>query len=49
MMNKVIRDKSICANCVFDKSRLLKQSHNKKVVGIILILNFSYTSLYKAC
>ena len=30
MMNKVTRDKSRCANCMADKSRFLKQKHNKK-------------------
>ena len=28
MMNKVIRDKSRCANCMSDKSKILKQKHN---------------------
>ena len=32
MINKVIRDKSRCANCMSDKSRFLKQLHNKKSV-----------------
>ena len=45
--NKVIRDKSQCANCFSDKSRFVKQKHNKKVVGIISVLNFSYTNYYK--
>ena len=49
MINKVIRDKSGCVNCMTDKSRFLKQNHNKKVVGVISILNFSYTSYYKTC
>ena len=40
MTNKVIRDKSRCANCMSDKSRFSKQKHNKKVAGIILILNY---------
>ena len=44
-----MRDKSKCANCMADKSRFLKQKHNKKVVGVILILNFLYTSHYKTC
>ena len=30
MRNKVIRDKSRCANCMSDKSRFVKQRHNKK-------------------
>ena len=30
MMNKVIRDKSRCGNCMSDKSRFLKQRFNKK-------------------
>ena len=28
MMNKVIRDKPRCANCMSGKSRFLKQKHN---------------------
>ena len=28
--NKVIRDKSICSECLSDKSRFMKQKHNKK-------------------
>ena len=49
MMNKAIRDKSRCANFMSDKSRFLKQRFFKKIVGIILILKFSYTSHYKTC
>ena len=49
MTNKVVREKSRCANCMSDISRFLKQKPNKKVVGIILILNFSYTNHYKTC
>ena len=30
MANKVIRDKSICSECLSDKSRFIKQKHNKK-------------------
>ena len=30
MTNKVIGEKSICANCMVDKSKFLKQKHNKK-------------------
>ena len=30
MTNKVIRDKSRCGDCFSDKSRFLKQNHNKK-------------------
>ena len=30
MTNKVVRDKSKCADCFSDKSRFLKQKHNKK-------------------
>ena len=30
MTNKVIREKSRCANCMVDKSRFQKQKHNKK-------------------
>ena len=49
MTNKVIRQKSRCANCMFDKLRFLKQNSNKILVGIILILNLSYTNHYKTC
>ena len=28
--NKVIRDKSRCSECLSDKSRFMKQNHNKK-------------------
>ena len=28
--NKVIRDRSRCANCMADKSKFLKQRYNKK-------------------
>ena len=30
MTNKLIRDKSRCANCMADKSRFSKQEHSKK-------------------
>ena len=30
MRNKVIREKPRCANCMSDKSKILKQKHNKK-------------------
>ena len=30
MTNKVVREKSRCANCMSDKSRFLKQRPNKK-------------------
>ena len=30
MTNEVVRQKSICANCMSDKSRFLKQKNNKK-------------------
>ena len=36
MTNKVIRDKSRCAQCFSDKSRFLKEKLNKNVVGSIL-------------
>ena len=39
MKNKVIREKSGCANCMSDKSRFLKNKI-KRVSGTILILNF---------
>ena len=32
MSNKVVREKSRCANFMADKSRLLKQKPNKKVI-----------------
>ena len=35
MTNKVIKNKSKCV-CLSDKSRFLKQKHNKKMVSIIL-------------
>ena len=35
MTNKVIRDKSRCAQCLPDKSRFMKQKPNKKVGSII--------------
>ena len=28
--NKVIKDKSKCSQCLSDKSRFMKQKHNKK-------------------
>ena len=30
MANKIIRDKSRCSECLSDKSRFMKQKHNKK-------------------
>ena len=36
MTNKVVRDKSRIGECLSDKSRFLKQNHNKKVVGNII-------------
>ena len=30
MTNKVIGDKSRCSQCLSDKSRFMKQKHNKK-------------------
>ena len=36
MKTKLIRDKSRCGDCFSDKSRLLKQNHNKNVVGNII-------------
>ena len=32
MTNKVIRDKSKCSECLYDKPRFMKQKPNKKVV-----------------
>ena len=49
MTNKVIGDKSRCANCMSDKSRFLKQKANEKLVRIILILNHFCTNHYKTC
>ena len=49
MRNKVIRDKSRCANCMSDRSRILKQNIIKKMVGITLILNYLFTKHYKTC
>ena len=36
MTNKVIRDNSRCGECLSDKSRFMKQKHNKKVVSNII-------------
>ena len=36
MTNKVIREKSRCAQCLSDKSRFTKQKLNKKVVSDII-------------
>ena len=36
MGNKVIRSKSRCGECFSDKSRFVKQKHNKKVVNNII-------------
>ena len=49
--NKVVRQTWKCANCVAKKSRFLKlfESLIKKLVRIILILNFSYTNQSKTC
>ena len=30
IINKIIRDKSKCANCMYDRSRFLKQKHDKE-------------------
>ena len=49
MANNVTRQKSRRANCMSDKSRFLKQKHNKKVVGIISILNYFCANHYKTC
>ena len=49
MTNKVIGDKSRCANCMSDKSRFLKQKAHEKLVRIILILNHFCTNHYKTC
>ena len=49
MANKVITEKSRCANCISDKSIVLKQKSNKNAIGIILILNYLYTNHCKTC
>ena len=36
MTNKVLRDKSRCAECLSDKSRFMKQKHNNKLVSSII-------------
>ena len=36
MANKVIRDKSRCAHYFSDKSRFMKQKHNKKVASNVI-------------
>ena len=36
MTNKKIRDKSRYSECLSDKSRFMKQKHNKKVVSNII-------------
>ena len=36
MTNKVVRDKSRCGECFFDKSRFMQQKHNKKVIISII-------------
>ena len=36
MTNKVIRNKSKSGVCLSDKSRFMKQKHNKKVVGNVI-------------
>ena len=35
MTNKVIRNKSRCGECLNDKSRFMKQKHNKVIISII--------------
>ena len=49
MRNKVIRDKSISANCMVDKSIFQNKNIIKKVVGLIIIIIFSYTSHDRTC
>ena len=36
MTNKVIRDKSRCAQCLSDKSMFMKQNRDKKMVRYII-------------
>ena len=46
MTNQVIKAKSKCATRMANKSRFLKQKHNKKVVGIkFSYINFMYKLL----
>ena len=45
--NKVIIDKTKCVESMNNKSKFVKQTHNKKLVEIILALNLSYTKYYK--
>ena len=45
--NKVIIDKTRFVESMNNKSRFVKQTHNKKLVEIILALNLSYTNHYK--
>ena len=40
MTNPIVRHASKCANCVAEKSIFLKQTSNKELVGIKLILNY---------
>ena len=42
MTNKVIRNKSKCGLCLSDKSRFMKQNHNKKVVTIKKVVSKYY-------
>ena len=49
MTNKIVREKSRCANCMVVKSRFLKENFNKKSNLNKLIVNFSYTNHYKTC
>ena len=44
-----MRNKVKCASFMSDKRRFLNQKPNKKLVGTILMLNFSYTNHYKTC
>ena len=48
--NKVIIDKSACADCWSNKSKGFKEKPpRKKLDKTISILNFSYTDHYKKC
>ena len=49
IMRNKIRDKSRCANSMFDKSRFLKHEHNKKSGWNNISVNYSFNTHYKTC
>ena len=49
MRNKTIREKSRCANSMSDKSRFLKQEHNKKSGWNNISVNYLFNKHYKTC